>query len=229
MQYLELRKFEGWLIEHSNYNNTRWWERIDYKYKSDIMKLDICKDVNTFNWYMFLASNENYDSIPYDVYDLQDYFDDIYSRVGVSAILEAYRLNNARYHRTARLRKRIIDITSSHSYFLTFTFSDDFIDSKVESKRKYVQRFLKEHFNNYVGNVDYGFHNNRIHFHAVACAKFFDPNLWKYGNLDYEVIFKTSDDDLVLARYIDKLVNHAIKETTKRNSLIYCRVKKNNS
>lgn len=230
MNYLDSKRYEGWLIQHSIYKDSRPCDRIDYSYKSSILKTDLCKRVGELQWDLFLNSNENSIYAMMDPLDNQRYFDKLYDKWGISAILEANRLNNAKFHRIKRLRDRINLIFSSsckNVYFLTFTFADDFLDSNNETKRKYVQRFLKKYFVNYVGNIDFGKKNGRVHFHAVACADYIYPNLWQYGNLDYEKVVIRDESNEKLAKYITKLVNHAIKETTKRNSLIYCRLKKN--
>lgn len=227
LNYLDIKRYEGWLIQNSSYKDSRPCDRIDYSYKAKLLNTDICKRVGELNWELFLNSNENSDYAILDSYDIQKYFDKLYEKYGVSAILEGNRINNAKFHRVARLRKRITDIFDSpceNVYFLTFTFSDQFLDSDNFSKRRYVQRFLKTYFYNYVGNVDFGKINGRVHFHAVACCDWFDPNLWHFGNLDYEKVIIRDSSNEKLSKYITKLVNHAIKETTKRNSLIYKRL-----
>jgi hypothetical protein len=78
----------------------------------------------------------------------------------------------------------------------------------------------------YVANIDYGAKNKREHYHAlINCDKIDFSNWRKYGNINAERV-KNKDiesDKIKLSKYIAKLSNHAIKETTKRSCLIYSR------
>lgn len=140
---------------------------------------------------------------------------------------EACRVNNASYHRTKRLKDRIKTmLTSGSCIFLTLTFRNDVLDSTSEETRKrYVSRALKTMSNNYVANIDYGSKNEREHYHAVVLCDKVSQEQWKYGNLDFERVRTHEEDSPVkIAKYINKLTNHAIKETTKQNRLIYSRL-----
>ncbi len=230
MNYLDLQKYEFWLISHSNYKNSKPYERIDYSYKSKILNTELCKDVGAFNYERFLNAWGIEELTLLDSKGTMSFFDELFDKFGGCAIMEANRLNNARYKRIQRLRARIESIFNfgcEHVYFLTFTFNEKELEKSRDFSllRKYVQRFLKKNFKNYVGNIDFGKENGRVHFHAVACADYLDPQLWHFGNLDYELVLVNSKSNELMAKYITKLVNHAIKNTTKRNSLIYCRLK----
>lgn len=233
MKYLDFPRYEKWLIDHSSYKDSRPCDRIDYSYKATILNTDgLCNIVARNNYELYLATYGypiDFDTgVVIDLNTLSKSIDDTIDRVGVCAYIEASRINNAKYHRQCRLSNRIANIITNHSYFLTFTFENKYVYIPSKSymtpkmMRNVVQRYLRDNFYDYVANVDYGAKNGRIHFHAVASAYFIDPNTWPYGNLDYEVIY-TNNDPKLLTKYIDKLTNHAIKETTRRNHLIYHR------
>lgn len=136
--------------------------------------------------------------------------------------MEAWRLNDASWHRQLRLRERINAIISKDAFFLTLTFTNKVLkETSEETRRKYVQRYLKGVSVLYVANIDYGKKKGREHYHAVVQMDRVDASLWVYGNLDYEKIYNPNEE--ALANYTDKLVNHAIKSTTKRCHVIYSR------
>jgi len=231
----DLKKLESWYINHSSYKDSNQYNRIDYKYKAILLRdTELLKESSKLSYLSFVSSHGLYDKdnnlLDYEFLDYDTELQKIIDRVGVCAYLESLRLNNSRYHRQQRLSKRIETILFNKSYFLTLTFKNDYV---VIPSRHYmspkimrdkVQRFLKNNFNDYVANIDYGAKNGRIHFHAVASATFVDPSKWRYGNLDFEIIFTNNNDKL--CKYIDKLTNHAIKETTRRNHLLYARKSK---
>jgi len=141
--------------------------------------------------------------------------------------LECEKMNNAFYKRLKRLKQRVTEIlTSGPSLFLTLTFDDDALDRTTpEFRRIAVQRYLKQYKAKYVGNIDFGKTNHREHYHALIGVDRVDYEPWqKYGNINFEKVrIRDDSDSLKLSKYINKLTNHAIKETTKRSALIYSR------
>lgn len=161
-------------------------------------------------------------------------------------IKEAERLLKAYYKRVARLRVRIKHIlTYPNPHFITLTFTSEVLAStSADTRREYVQKFLKSHgtCENYVANIDFGGLNHREHYHAVTSFK---PTEWPYGFKCYEQINVDASDTVPkawsmlepdeldrlkkqvhekrLAKYVAKLTNHAIKETTKGSRCIYSR------
>ena len=78
----------------------------------------------------------------------------------------------------------------------------------------------------YVANIDFGAQNHREHYHAVIQCKKIDASSWhKYGAIFIEKVRNNGigHDCERLSKYVSKLSNHAIKETTKRCSLLYSR------
>ena len=213
--YSELVRYEKYLKQFEPF-----MDKVDYKYKSKCIRDKCHKMLNS------VRSNE-YKSIKFiDEVDisLRNW---LYDTFGLCEVLEAYRINNAYYHRTTRLKQRISKIVTKRSYFLTITWTDYYLSStspgylKEGTRREYITRFLKKISTDYVANIDFGEKNNREHYHAVVQAENINFLDWQYGNLDFKLITYTDNDCVELARYVSKLTNHAIKETTKRQALIY--------
>ena len=138
---------------------------------------------------------------------------------------ECEKINHAFFSRKCRLKDKITYFVNHYSCsFLTLTFTNDVLNNtSAETRRRYVARHLKSFGVPYVANIDFGEKNGREHYHAVICAPL-DSCSWSYG---YSSSEKIHTDDLSkerLSTYITKLTNHAIKETTKRSSLLYSRV-----
>lgn len=123
-----------------------------------------------------------------------------------------------------RLRFRIeLMLNLGECIFLTFTFTDRSLAVySTDYLRLCVKRFLNLYSSLYIANVDYGKENGRIHFHAIALASHIYLKSWKFGALNAERIH-TTEDSLCLARYVGKLANHSVKESTRRESIMYSR------
>ena len=140
---------------------------------------------------------------------------------------EAELVADANKHQIYRLRKRIETMltTSSDCSFLTLTFRDDVLaKTSSETRRQYVRKWLKDVSTEYVANIDFGSKNGREHYHAVSNARV-DPTTWLYGACNVQAVRYNPESKscVKLAKYVSKLTNHAIKETTKRCALIYSR------
>lgn len=136
---------------------------------------------------------------------------------------EARRAASADRNRNARLKRKITKMMNKGDcVFLTLTFRDDVLDTTTpEQRRLYVIRYLKGQSDTYIANIDFGSANGREHYHSILLGKA-DLGRWTYGNIDARRVIKSSNPG-VLGNYINKLVCHAIKETTKRAHLIYSR------
>lgn len=137
---------------------------------------------------------------------------------------EAKRVAHSDYNRNQRLRGRISEyLNQGECVFITLTFRDDVLEStSEETRRRYVTRFLKSQGGHFVGNIDYGGKNGREHYHAVRLGRI-DPKAWQYGACNVQKVRNNTKDATKLAKYTAKLTNHAIKETTRRNVMIYSR------
>ena len=139
---------------------------------------------------------------------------------------EALKINKADLNRAVRLKKRIKKYLNLGScLFLTLTFNDNTLSNTSEdTRRQYVRKWLKSMSSYYVANIDYGKKNGREHYHAVIRLDDItkeDEKLWnRYGFLGVRYI-RSTEDYKALGKYIAKLTNHAIKNTTKRSAVIY--------
>ena len=142
--------------------------------------------------------------------------------------LEAcYQLNHAKYNRKRRLKNYMEKMleTFPNVYFLTLTFSDKYINSNDETKRKYVMRCLKSLTNYYVANVDYGKQFGRLHYHAITTEPLTQEQ-WKYGFINCQKIRHNSTDIEKVAKYTTKFSNHALKDTNKTQKCLYSKALK---
>lgn len=162
-----------------------------------------------------------------DVLTMNELFSDCLNNGLEKEYFEALKINDASYKRTQRLRKRIEDMLLSGScIFLTLTFDDVSLNTTTAKERRVaVSRYLKQYKCKYIANIDFGGVGNREHYHAIINTNKVDYSLWRYGSINGERIRNRNIncDRFKLAKYICKLSNHAIKETTRRCSLIYSR------
>lgn len=160
------------------------------------------------------------------------YFERLFSR----------RKNNLRSVKK-RIDKCVLHDHLEYCYFLTLTFSEDYLSkTSAAYRRDQISRFLKSNFANYVANVDYGDENEREHYHALV---FLDYELecflsrsdtgkvyFKYPSIDYQYgyfkvqpVLKPCDDKTKLSKYMIKLKYHSSKDSTKFSKPIYSRRK----
>ncbi len=143
---------------------------------------------------------------------------------------EARKINHASFNRNTRLYYRIKSmLQTGNCLFLTLTFTDEVLHKTNEqTRRKYVIWFLGQFKTKYIANIDFGKKNGREHYHAVIQLDEIDHKLWLYGAINFERVRynpndSTADAPKRLAKYTSKLTNHAIKETAKRQAMIYSR------
>ena len=196
---------------------TAGWQ-IDYEYKAKVMLSESESLINNLSRRL------------YDSSCTQQFVDDsliyLFKTYSIFHLKESLRIHNAKIKRVARLRRRIKKICSERAYFLTLTFTDAVLDDTTkEKRRRYVREHLKKISTDFVANIDYGSKNDREHYHAVVRCQYLDYNFWPYGIMYAEVINPIDDSNLCLAKYVSKLTNHAIKETCKRQSIIYSKRK----
>lgn len=198
---------------------------IDYELKSRVLELELDILERQVSKALFYHDFPN-ENVECELsYDLALAYEDFYIRRHFDLWQEAKKINHARYERVRRLKFYIQRMLNyGDCQFLTFTFNNKILSSTSSKTRKtYVTRFLKNLNTLYVANIDFGKQKGREHFHAVVCADSIDYTSWCGGNLDGEKIRYKSDYAKV-SQYVSKLTNHAIKETTKRNSMIYSRM-----
>ena len=150
---------------------------------------------------------------------------------------ECKRLNKSFYARLQRLRDRINDMLQSNCLFLTLTFTNERLENTTAKARR---EYIRDYLNNqnglcYIANVDYGkvekyvdeqgeirIGTHREHYHAIIQTERVNPKDYKWGNIDIERVYVNTEPSR-LAKYVNKLTNHAVKATTKRQAVIYSR------
>lgn len=225
-------------------------KKIDYAYKAQILRSDLCQQVNQIEKAIYAdfvlnSSGEIlHTKIDYDTaQDLRCFL----LQQDEKAYNEAKKINKARYKRVTRLKFRLADIITEceKPVFLTLTFSDETLEkTSAGTRRQYVRKYLASYGVPYVANIDFGAINGREHYHAVigcpvdlktwqdkcgfALAEEIKPNRWnkiprRYADLPPEEQAERMHFDTLsrLSKYVAKLTNHAIKETTKRSAVIY--------
>lgn len=140
---------------------------------------------------------------------------------------ECGRLYKARLSRVSRLKKRVSKmLTTGQCIFLTFTFCTGALENlSAQTRKDYVRRFLNSLNCPYVGNIDFGAKHGREHYHALVQTDYVCYTYFLYGGLKgIRVRIGANDTDVAkISRYIAKLTNHAIKETTKNSYILYSR------
>lgn len=199
----------------------------DYKLKSEILKEgQMLYDYNRVSKsvYSFVYDREFPNALQYSTaLELSAY----YRENNPIKWKECERISHAHCSRVVRLKKKISEMVfNSDCVFLTFTFTDYSLQHNNErSRRKAVTSFLNDLNVPYVANIDFGKKNHREHYHAVVAVDKVDYSKWTYGAINGQIIRNNTDDIARLSKYVAKLTNHAIKETTKRNAAIYSRKK----
>lgn len=137
-------------------------------------------------------------------------------------LVACYQLNHAKYNRKVRIKTYIELMLQNFNkvYFITLTFSDKYMSSNDETKRKYVTRCLKSLTPYYIANVDYGKEFGRLHYHAITTEPLTE-DLWKYGFINCQKIRNSPKDAEKVAKYCVKFSNHALKDTNKTQKCLY--------
>lgn len=137
--------------------------------------------------------------------------------------IEAEKINRAFYQRTKRLKNRVEQLLEKPCVFLSLTFTDKTLQNTSPlTRRRYVTEYLRNNYPNYVANIDFGDDFGREHYHAIIQTQKVDYKSWHHlGAIKGEKI--VVNNIVALAKYVSKLTNHAIKETTRRSCLIYSR------
>lgn len=216
----------------------------NYELKAKVIELGIDKDLKqiskakyVYNSLLDKALEEEDFDFEYEYFKARKYCLDINFAKSIEKkikeeypeeyIKEAERVNKASYKRVKRLKTRIGNMLEDNNcVFVTLTFdpkTNIFNDTTGITRKRYVARYLKEQSNCYVANIDFGEKNGQEHYHALVINRI-NPLKWKYGNCDVKLVKNCdSDTSVKIAKYISKLTNHAIKETTKRSCIIYSR------
>lgn len=141
---------------------------------------------------------------------------------------EFEKVLKARYQKISRIKRRLIYLLSRNNYiwFCTFTFDNNYINKCTRTKRDLIKSVINTHDFKYMLNIDYGKTTEREHYHCVLGTDWdFDVNQFiqsHYPCFCLAIPVKVGENDFKrLAKYINKLTNHCIKATTKRQRILY--------
>ena len=143
--------------------------------------------------------------------------------------LDYEKILNARICKASRIKRRFVYLLSRYKYiwFVTFTFSDEYINKCDRTKRDLMKSVLYTHDFKFILNIDYGKKTEREHYHCILATNI-DMDIHQYMSNFYEGGFSKSilmpldyTNFIKTSKYINKLTNHCIKATTKRQRLLY--------
>ena len=143
----------------------------------------------------------------------------------------ASALNKSKYEKKKRLKDFISALILKPCIFLTINFNDTYLNNtKKETRRQHIFRYLNSFGVPYCANIDFGSEKEREHYHAIIQLETIPTGKnceWVQKNRGciYAERVRSEKDFKKLAEYILKFVNHATKETTRGNSVIYSRNK----
>lgn len=192
----------------------------DYTHKAKVLENGLCRKVKKLDKDIYQAyANNDFDFAYYEMVFCNE------NNCTIEDVEEARRVNNASSKRVQRLNERIERYLSMGCcIWLTLTFNDEILsNTSAKTRRRYVVRYLKGQSIYYLANIDYGKTTEREHYHAVVVGDRVDMTKWKYGFAYTERIKNHVSSPIKISKYVSKLCNHAIKETTKRAAYIYSR------
>lgn len=117
-----------------------------------------------------------------------------------------------------RIKTRIQKMNPNNLWFATYTINDKSMNKDHIRKLRDLNKN-----NRYIINVDYGHKNSRKHYHGIIESEN-EPITWNYGFCKFIKVGNVNEQ--ALAKYINKITNHAIKDTAEK--IIYSRKKNNN-
>ena len=144
--------------------------------------------------------------------------------------LNLERKLKARYMKVSRIKKRLLYLLTRYDfiYFVTFTFDDKLIKRCDRTKRDLIKSSLLSFDDDvkFILNVDYGKKNEREHYHCILATNN-SSRLSVHLKNTYpcftktELCHKKSADLKKLSKYINKLTNHSLKDTTKNKRIFF--------
>lgn len=137
---------------------------------------------------------------------------------------------SSRYQKVSRIKKRFIYLASRYKrlYFITFTFNDYYVQLCDRSRKDLIKSALYSFCPDikYICNIDYGKTTERLHYHCIVATND-TGDLDNHLRLNYpcftftERIRISKNDIKNTSKYINKLSNHATKESTKNSRVLY--------
>ena len=138
------------------------------------------------------------------------------------------KILNARYSKVGRIKRRLVYLLtfSKYIWFCTFTFDNYYINKSTRTKRDLIKNCINTNDFKYILNIDYGKTTEREHYHCIIGTNK-DINVNDFIKDNYPcfclaINCKTNYADFDrLSKYVNKLTNHCIKATTKRQRILY--------
>lgn len=144
--------------------------------------------------------------------------------------IEFERLLKSRYNKCSRITKRFLYLFHryKHLYFCTFTLNDYYINKSDRTRKDLIKDslyFIDDDIK-YIINVDYGKQTERLHYHGIIATNFdLDLNICLqlvYPCFSYSEPIRLDNKSIKkIPKYINKLSNHAIKDSTKNSRVLY--------
>lgn len=141
---------------------------------------------------------------------------------------EFERILKARYNKCSRIKKRMVYLFYRYKYiyFVTFTFDDSLINKSERTKRDTIKKSLNQYDFKYILNKDFGKNTEREHYHCLIATNQ-DINIYNVLHEKYPCfiwvgsVHKDLNNLKRLEKYLNKLTNHALKDTTIRERVVY--------
>lgn len=141
---------------------------------------------------------------------------------------DALKSLNRRNQKMCRLRKyiRLLMLYTTEQYFITFDFTDSCLnefkqDSRYQKVKRTLHSVCERYGGKYIANIDFSPTTKREHYHCILGlkkhVKYSELHDLIYNELKYknygciDIIGVWNTDARRLARYINKLANHALK------------------
>lgn len=191
-----------------------------YERKAQLLSLGLPKKVKQLDIEIYNAiANGEYDLAYYEMIFCNE------NHCTLEDVEDCRKINNSNYHRVKRLTDRITEyLQMGVCVWLTLTFNESALsNTNNKQRRRYVREYLKSQSDYYVANIDYGKTTEREHYHALLVCNRVDMSKWTHGFAYTERIKNHVKTSVKLAKYVSKLTNHAVKETTKRCCYLYSR------
>lgn len=165
----------------------------------------------------------------FELHDIRDTFLKIYpcgNKRFASFVRASHSMVVSRRGKLDRLEHRINGmLKKGRTSFLTLTWNDGALSSnRKDTRKKFVRQALNECSADFIANIDFGKKSSREHYHAVCLSLDVDGirKRWKsFGFIKVENVIPSTEGSLAL--YVDKLCNHALKESAGWDRLMYCR------
>lgn len=136
----------------------------------------------------------------------------------------------SRYNKVSRIKRHMLYMyhRKKFLYFITFTFDNKYINKCDRTKKDLIKKCLLKYDKDiyYILNVDYGSQTKRQHYHAIVGSdRYF--SLKGFLQLEYpcftwcEKIRFDNSSFKTIPKYINKLTNHAIKESTRSSRIVF--------